>query len=577
MNVRNRWFLILAGLLASVLVFAAACGGDDDDNGDGGDNTPSATEPSGGNEDMAPADQQKITVQSVEPQYLDPHRSSFEQDIYIERMLFRGLYNLTDDGSGGTKVEPGMAAGDPEINGNVYTVKLKPGMKWSDGQAVTAQQFADGAKRGCDPEVGTDYGYLWGEGYLDLEGCSALQANEDPAQKQALMDAIKVRAVDDTTVEYTLTKPNGRFTTIMALWITFPARLDVIDAKGDAWTQPGNIVSNGPFMLKSYTAGSDLVMVPNPNWTAGKTPALQEVTVKFLDDYSAALRSYQSGELLMTRINAADVATAESAGLGDEVVIDPTARITWLEMQLNDPVLKDFNVRLALSRAIDREALNEAAYDGVNTPAFYWVVKGLKGFQGNEPFEDKIGYDPEAAKAALAEAGYPNGEGFPELGIIVNTPERVATAEFLQQQFKEILGINIRIDQVDGPTRSARFREENFQLFIGGWQLDYPDIENPLFGLFETDGGNNHYNCSNPEVDAALDKALAATDDDARIAAYQEMETAIVENLCGGAPLFQDSVPYLVDSTIGGVVPNGTIDAGAPGNYCVECWYVKAT
>jgi oligopeptide transport system substrate-binding protein len=160
---------------------------------------------------------------------------------------------------------------------------------------------------------------------------------------------------------------------------------------------------------------------------------------------------------------------------------------------------------------------------------------------------------------------------------VVNTPERIAVAEFLQQQFKEILGINIRIDQVDSPTRSARFREENFDLFIGGWQLDYPDIENPLFGLFETDGGNNHYNCSNPDVDAALQQAQAATSEDDRIKAYQDMETAIITNLCGVAPMYQISVPYMVDSSIGGVVPNGTIDAGQPGNYCIECWYVKAS
>jgi oligopeptide transport system substrate-binding protein len=386
---------------------------------------------------------------------------------------------------------------------------------------------------------------------------------------------MQVRAVDDTTVEYTLAKENGRFSTIMALWATFPTRLDVIEEFGDAWTSPENIVTNGPYTLESYTSGDSLTLVPDPNWT-GQQPAIQELNFKFLDDFSAAFRSYQSDELDITRINASDVATAESAGLTDEIIIDPTARIEALEMQMENEVLADFNVRLALSRAIDRDALNEAVYDGVNTPATYWVVKGLTGHQGNEAFDDIIGYDPEAAKAALAEAGYADGAGFPELGIVVNTPERIATAEFLQQQFSEILGITINIEQVDGATRSARFREETFDLFIGGWQLDYPDIENPLFGLFETDGGNNHYNCSHPDVDAALQAALAATDDEARIAAYEDMETAIITNLCGVAPMYQNSVPYLVDSKIGGLVANGTIDAAQPGNYCVECWYVKA-
>jgi ABC-type oligopeptide transport system substrate-binding subunit len=576
MNVKNRWFLLLAGLLSFVLVFAAACGGDDDDDDGDGDETPSATEPSGSGDGQAPADQQNLIIQSVEPQYLDPHRSSFEQDIGVERMIFRGLYNLTDDGDGGVEVVPGLADGEPTVNGNVYTVKLKSGLKWSDGQALTAQHFVDGAKRGCDPAVAADYGYLWGPGYLDLEGCAAVQDPDlDPAQKPALLDALGARAVDDTTVEYTLTQPNGRFTTIMALWVTFPTRLDVIEAHGDQWTAPENIVTNGPFTLSEYTPGDSLVLTPDPNWV-GQKPILQELTIKFQDDYSAAFRAYQAGDLDLTRINATDIATAENQGLEDQLIVVPGARIETLQMQLEKAPLDNFDVRLALSRAIDREALNDAAYDGANTPALYWVVEGITGHQGNEAFEDTIGFNPEEAKAALTRAGFPNGEGFPELGIIVNTPERIATATFLQAAFKEHLNINIRIDQVDSPTRSAAFRNETFELFIGGWQLDYPDIENPLFGLFETDGGNNHYNCSNPDVDAALQAALAAADDEARIAAYQDMETAVVENLCGVAPLYQVSLPFLVNTKIGGVVANGTIDAGQPGNYCPECWFVKA-
>ena len=572
MNVRNKWFLLLAGLLSFVLVFGAACG--DDDEGDGGAASPTA---GAGPGDQAPPDQQKITIQSAEPQLYDPHRSSFEQDIGLERMIFRGLYNLTDDGEGGVIVEPGMAAGEPEVNGGVYTVTLKDGLKWSDGEPLTAQHFVDGAKRGCDPAVAADYGYLWGAGYLDMAGCAELQANEDPAQKQALLDALGVRAIDDKTIEYTLNRPNPRFTTITGLWVTFPARLDVIEEFGDAWTDPENIVTNGPFTLQSVTRGDSAVLVPNPNWT-GKKPALQEITIRFIDNFGTAFRSYQAGELQITRIAATDITVAEGMSeIADEILINPSARIETLEMNLEVEPLQDLNVRLALSRAIDRDALNEAVFDGTATPATYWVVKGLKGHQGNEAFDAVIGYDPEAAQQALADAGFEGGAGFPELSVVVNNDERKAAAEFLQQEFSEILGINIVIDQVDSSTRGQRFQAEDFELFLGGWQIDYPDIENVLFGLFDTPGGNNHWNCSNPDVDGALAEALAATDDDARIAAYQDMETAAVTNLCGVAPMWQYSLPFLVSDTLGGVVPNGTLDAGAPGNYCAECWYVKAS
>ena len=138
-------------------------------------------------------------------------------------------------------------------------------------------------------------------------------------------------------------------------------------------------------------------------------------------------------------------------------------------------------------------------YDGVHSPALYWVVEGLTGSQGNEQFDDAIGYDPEAAPQTLADAGYPNGEGIPTLRWTARDNEQRSNEfAFVQQALKDTLNINIEAQFVDSQTRSALFNAEDFQLFPGGWQLDYPDIENPLGGLFNTDGGNNHYNCSEP-------------------------------------------------------------------------------
>jgi ABC-type transport system substrate-binding protein len=202
-------------------------------------------------------------------------------------------------------------------------------------------------------------------------------------------------------------------------------------------------------------------------------------------------------------------------------------------------------------------------------------VKGLKGFQGNEAFQDKIGYDLDAAKKALVDAGYPNGEGLPTFTLIYrDTPERRNEGDFLQKAWKAI-GVNVDTQFVDSKARSTAFNTEQFQLFQGGWQLDYPDIENPLVGLFNTGGGNNHYNCSDPDIDAAYKEAADATSDSARIAAYQKVETLIVTRLCGIIPIYQDSLPFMISPKLGGVVSNGVINAGTPGNYCVECWFVK--
>jgi len=589
MNARNRWFLLLTATMSAVLVLAAACGGgksSSDKTADaGGAKSPAAnaTTSTGGPADAAPADQQKITIQQPEPEFYDPHRSNFEQDIAVERMLFRGLYNLTDDGNGGVKVVPGMAAGEPTVNGNVYTVKLKPGLKWSDGSPLTAADFVYGFQRECDPDVASPYQYVLGAGLGELKGCDDLFNNKDAAQKQALTDALGAKALDDTTLEFTLNKPIATFTTIWALWAAFPSPKAVITQFGDKWTDPANIVTNGPYTLKEVVAKDHATLVPNPNWS-GPKPAIQQITIKFIDDLSAAFKAYQNGELQSTQILATDTTVVKGDNsLKDQLIVVPSARITTIEVQMKDPTLggtgdqdpKAFNLRLALSRAINRQQLVDAVYDGVHAPATYWVVKGLKGFQGNEAFQDKIGYDLDAAKKALVDAGYPNGEGLPTFTLIYrDTPERRNEGAFLQKAWGDI-GIKVDTQFVDSKARSAAFNSEQFQLFQGGWQLDYPDIENPLVGLFNTGGGNNHYNCSDPDVDAAFKEAADATSDDARIKAYQKVETLIVTRLCGIIPIYQDSLPFLMSPKLGGVVSNGVINAGTPGNYAVENWYVK--
>jgi ABC-type oligopeptide transport system substrate-binding subunit len=339
-------------------------------------------------------------------------------------------------------------------------------------------------------------------------------------------------------------------------------------------------VTNGPFILTGLTAGAggEVVLGPNPNWALEPKPALRKITVKFIDDLEAAFRAFQTGELDITNIPAPEIPTIKAdANLSKQFIQVGAGRIWSVEMQMKDEVLSKYEVRLALSRAIDRETLVKVVYNDAYLPATYWMVQGLSGFQGNAAFEDIIGYDPEAAKKALADAGYPNGEGFPALKITVtDRPDRKAEGEFLQKAWKEVLGIDVEIEAVDAKTRSQTFNSMNFDLFPGGWQIDYPDPENVLIGLFDTGGGNNKYECSDPDIDAKLAAAGTETDNAKRIQDLQEAETLIVTKLCGVAPIWQGAFLYLADSKMGGMKPNGQIDAAMPGNWCPECWFVKA-
>jgi len=571
-----RFALVAVAILAALALFVA-CGE--------GEEGPAATKTP--TEEPAPPEQQKLVMHSVEPQYFDPHRSNFEQDIAIERMLFRGLYRLEATSDGGVKAVPAMAQGDPQVSGDgtKFTVKLRSGLKWSDGQALTAKHFEDGIKRGCDPDVASPYAYLLQSseagGIIGVKGCDEYQAatEKTAAEKQALRDQMGVKAIDDQTLEITLveSKLPLTFKQIFSLWITFPARLDVIEEFGEKWTDPKNIVVNGPFTLTEFVPKDHVTLKPNPNWALEPKPKLQQLTIKFIDDFGVAFRAFQTGELDEARIPEAQVPTAQGdANLSKQLKIVGSARITSVEVQMKNNVLKNPKVRLALSKAMDRDTLVRVAVSGVGLPAEYWMVQGLTGFQGRDKFKSAIGYDPEGAKKALADAGYPNGQGFPKLKLtILNTPARQAQAEFLQRAWKSTLGIDVEIQAVDAKTRSQLFNSENFELFIGGWQLDYPDVENPLVGLFNTGGGNNKYNCSDPEIDKAIQDASAAKTEADHIKGFQKVEDLVVTRLCGVMPYVQEALPYLISPKIGGVNANGTIDAGQPGNWCAECWFVK--
>ena len=221
-----------------------------------------------------------------------------------------------------------------------------------------------------------------------------------------------------------------------------------------------------------------------------------------------------------------------------------------------DSVLSDENVRLALSRAIDRELFAEVVFQGGVIPTTNWVPAEEPGANPGGIFDEIIGFDPEAARAALAEAGYPNGEGFPGVSFITRDDATSrAAAEFLQNSFREHLDIDMTIEVVDTQTRQQRFNEGDFQLLLGGWGHDYPDAENWLIGLYNTGASINKQECSNPDIDAALDAAQFEQNQETRFELLREAERLVVTTLCGIAPLYHRGNFYLISPDLLGVEP----------------------
>ena len=546
MRLLKQWRYLLITLFAVVaLVAVAACG--DDDGGDATD-TPAAqdTGEEGG----------EIIVHTTEPESLDPHFSDFTVDITIMQMMNRGLYDILPGGV----LRPAYAAELPTVSddGLTYTVPIKDGMTWADGETLDANDFVFGIQRTCNPDNAGHYQYI----LTNIAGCdayySAYGTEDEPltptdAELDTLGQAVTVSAPDDLTLEITISAPQATFKSILALWMVYPAPDESLASVDAAWPAPPNTPCSGPFCVTEWVAGDHLTFVKNDAYGLEPKAMLDKRTLQIIDDSTTALQAYDAGEIDMIRLGPVDLPLVRDRA---DYVPQALPVTIGLQFMLEDDLVSDLNVRLALSRAIDRDLLNEVVNAGANIPTTNWVPAEEPGANAQDAFEAVIGYDEASAKQALADAGYPDGDGFPGITIILRDDETNKTlGAFLQEQYLTILGIDLTVEITDSQTRQELFNSGDFQFLIGGWGHDYPDAENWLVGLFETGASINKQRCSDPGIDAALAAAVTETEDAPRWALLQEAEKLAVEKLCGYAPLYHRGNHYMISPDLGGVQP----------------------
>jgi oligopeptide transport system substrate-binding protein len=458
-------------------------------------------------------------------------------------MVWRGLYHLTPD----QKVAPSMAASDPQVSadGLTYTIKLKPDLKWSDGQPLDAQDFVLGFQRTCSPDVAGYYQYY----LFVVTGCEAF------ADKKGEAGAIGIRAVDATTLEIKLDKQKPTFHSILALWMTFPVPKHLVKAPGAPWPGPLENVYNGPFMPKAYTEKSSMELVPNPHWSGKEKPKVEKIVLRYVEDDATSNNAYRSGELDIARANTPQLDVLQSE-FPKELVSYRAAVTIGLQFQMENPILAKKEVRLALSQALDRDTITKVVYKGAHSPTTSWMLPERSGAKQGA-YDSAIGFNPQKAKENLAKAGYADGKGFPKLSLVAtDSAANKALGEFVQAEWKKHLGIEIALEFVDPQTRSARFNNSQFEILFGGWGEDYPDPENWMLGLWETGGGNNKTKTSVKEIDDLLAKARSNLNDEQRRQQYRDAEKILVEGVYGIAPTWNHQRHFLVKPHINGVVEN---------------------
>ena len=535
-------FLILPILIAFAAIAAAACS-----SGDSGVVT----------NDLAPNQEFRLRI-AGDPSTFDPQLASFSEEISIAKQIFRGLFTYDEE----LNVVPSVATQMPtKENGGIsddgltYTISLRTDATWSDGVPVTANDFVYAFKRLFDPDAG-------GQGYY-FDFYTAIDGAEAFAYEDGTAESVAVVALDDYTLQIQLTHAQPTLPTLLALWPASPLRQDLIEQYGDAWTEPGNLIGNGPFVLTEYSPEQQIVLESNPLYWGDDQPTLSKLVYRIIPEDSAALIAYQNGELDMTVIPLAD--SSRFQGNSEQIRY---AELETFALQYNHlaPPFDNALVRQAFSRAIDREAYVQAIRGGVGEPAHGWLPPGMPGANASVGMD--LNFDPEAASVLLSRAGYTDGEGFPDVTFtILADPTNNLTAEFIQEQLKQNLGINIDIDAVEESAFYDRYFEGDFQVTWLSWFADYADPENWLPQQFGTDGAFNVLGYSNAEADALFEQAATELDQTKRLAIYDQAHRIIIADQAI-TPIFHPERNYLVKAYVSDLITTA-LDA-EPGDWFVS-------
>lgn len=467
----------------------------------------------------------------TEPDTIDPNRSNFSTSILVASQVFEGLLNYDKD----LNLTPGVAKEVPSHNnggissdGKTYTFKLRNDSKWSDGQTVTAKDFAYAVKRSLDPKLAAPYA----SSLYDIQGAEAYnEANQAPDdQLKQLRDAVGVKALDDFTLEVKLQSPRPSFLHLISLWVAWPVREDIVTKFGDQWTEPPNYIGNGSFVLTKWAHQERLEFAPNPHYSGAGKPNLAKLVFVQVADANQAYLAYQNSELEAVAVPDANVKLVQAdPNLSKETVRYNELVIFGYEFNAKSPPFDNPKVRQALAMAVDRRALIERVSQGIGKVAYSPVPPGMPGHDA-EAGKD-LDFNVAKAKDLLAQAGFSDPSRFPKVTFtFADTSANRVRAEFFQAQMKQNLGIDFTLEPVDGRAYQQRFNAGQFQMVFGGWGADYPDPDNFVPELFKTGSGNNHTNYSNPKTDEQAEKCQKEQNEQARLAACREAQKLVVQD-----------------------------------------------
>lgn len=516
--------LLAAAMLATMVTGCGFTGGGDSKS------TDKSTDADSGSE--APAQEITISMAS-DPQIYDP-RSMVGLDMrQVGAQMYLSLLRKDQNG----ELQPGNAE-NWEVNedNTVYTFNLNKEVKWSDGEPVKAQDYVYAWTSALEPEYASETA----DAFYEIKNAKKYNTGE------AAKEDVGIKAVDDYTLEVTMENSDLLFLESVSNVKMAPVRQDIVEKYDDPqeWSfTPETLVVNGPFIMTENEPKQYIVLEKNPEYYKADEIKLDRIKFVFVEEATTALASFKTDAVdICTTIPEAEIQNMIEDGTA---IVSPMIATYYYSFNMSDMVedeavreaFSKVEVRKALSLAIDRESITNEVVKGGQTPSKGFVAEGIVMPDGSDWTDESNYIDPKAdleeAKKLLADAGYPDGEGFPTFQLFYNTSEtHQAIAQAVQDMWKQGLGINVELVNKETKVFADERQYGHFQMTRSGNENN-STIVPEMLGLFVTDSIDitNEPRYSNPDYDALIQKATSAPDLETRMEFYRQAEDLLMKDM----------------------------------------------
>lgn len=475
--------------------------------------------------DTAPPAQQVLRMMGRDSKYYDMSLSQYDSS-WPQEMMFEGLGRLTKDHN----AVPGAADRWETTDGKVWRFYLRKDAKWSDGTPVTAKDFEFAFLRRLDLKTGYDFAWF----YMDIKNAKGFNSGKITDPKE-----VGVRALDDYTLEMELEGPTPYWPLIVSFRTSGPVPKHIVEKVGNDWsTNPATLISNGPYKIDKWEKGRRFELVLDPLYNGPHKGYLERFTKTFgeWDNYFPAYEAGENESIIdIAALSPGNLARVENDPVMSKELHKYTDFLTWyIFFQTKKPPFDNLKVRQAFSHAIDRDTLCKTAMASQGVPAYGMLPPGYPGNQGDK-LNGIQNYDVAQAKRLLAEAGFPDGKGFPTIDMWLRNPtaQIKMAAETIQAMYKENLGVNINVKPQEQKIYMDGMRAYAMPMSLISYEYDYVDPSNLLGGVWHSVEKGGRHDWASPAFDKLVDDAKGLMDTQKRLEMYNEAERILVSDVGG--------------------------------------------